>query len=289
MSPPEPSPLLRFVLPFLFAFSFFLNSVFALDIPRRPEGYVSDYAGMISREARTRLEETLRQFESETSNQVVVATFPSLEGEVLEDFSIRLAEAWKVGQKAKDNGVILIIFKEDRAVRIEVGYGLEGALTDALSKLIIENEIVPRFREGKFDEGIERTIQAILAATKGEYRAEPVSRLFGGGKIDYGSAVVMAFILGSVLSFLLLKLLFGIGTLAAIGLFWGNAPAFAFYVLLLSYLSFFFYFLFRRHLREPAVLSRRGYGDRGGSSWGSFGGGFGGGGSFGGGGASGRW
>lgn len=103
----------------------------------------------------------------------MVATFPGLEGESLEDYSIRLAEAWKPGQKGKDNGVILLIFKEERAVRIEVGYGLEGVLTDAAAKLIIENEIIPSFRQGNFDEGVERGARAILAATQGEYEAPP--------------------------------------------------------------------------------------------------------------------
>ena len=155
------------------------HSAFALEIPKRLEGRVSDYAGMLSPNVRAGLEETLRRFEETTSNQVVVVTFPSLEGEVLEDFSIRLAEAWKIGQKGKDNGVILLIFKNDRKVRIEVGYGLEGALPDAVSKLILSNEITPRFREGKFDEGVMAAVEAVMAATQGEYRPASKSSALG--------------------------------------------------------------------------------------------------------------
>ena len=155
----------------LFTASVFLlaSEAIALEITSSPEGFVSDYAGMLSAGSRARLEEKLRQFEAVTSNQVVVATFQSLKGQALEDFSIRLAKAWKIGQKEKDNGVILLVFKEERQVRIEVGYGLEGALPDATSKLIIENEIIPCFRAGKFEEGVEGAVAAIMAATKGEY------------------------------------------------------------------------------------------------------------------------
>src|SRR3989338_6445077 len=154
-------------LPFLSA------SAFALSIPDKPEGYVNDYAGLLSDSAKTQLSQTLSQFEQETSNQVVVAVFQSLEGGSLEDFSIRLAEKWKVGQKNRDNGVILLIFKEDRAVRIEVGYGLEGALPDAVAGQIVYNEIVPQFREGDFDAGVTNGVNAIIRATKGEYQALP--------------------------------------------------------------------------------------------------------------------
>ncbi len=145
--------------------------LFALDVPKRPEGYVSDEAHLLSASARDRLEHLLKNFDDETSNQVLVAVFPSLEGDSLESYSIRLAEAWKPGQKGKDNGVILLVFQADRKVRIEVGYGLEGVLTDAVSKLIIENEITPRFRAGDYDGGVERGIAAILSATRAEYRS----------------------------------------------------------------------------------------------------------------------
>lgn len=140
--------------------------------PDFPKGYVNDYAGILTESARQQLEQSLKSFEAESSNQVFVATFPSLEGENLEDVSMRLAEKWKAGQKDKDNGVILLVFKNDRKLRIEVGYGLEGVLTDALSKSIIQNEIVPYFKQGDYSAGILAGVAAIQKATQGEYRAK---------------------------------------------------------------------------------------------------------------------
>jgi uncharacterized protein len=122
---------------------FFAPSAQALDIPAKPQGYVHDAAGVLSPAAQSKLNAALFQFEQATSNQIVVAVFPSLENEALEDFSIRLTETWKPGQRGKDNGVILLIFKQERLIRIEVGYGLEGALTDAESGLIIQQVIAP--------------------------------------------------------------------------------------------------------------------------------------------------
>lgn len=281
---------MRLNLSFLFFLLAFPLSSAALEIPQRPEGYVSDYAALLSPSAKARLEETLRQAETETSNQIVVVTFPALGGEVLEDFSIRLAEAWKIGQKGKDNGAILLIFKNDRKVRIEVGYGLEGALPDATAKLIIENEIVPRFREGKFDEGVERAAQAIISATKGEYRGEsalPEENYFG-------PAWIAGIFLGALLPLLLLWPLFILGLFfAAWALIQGSLTAF-FYALLVGLTPLPLYYLFWRHIDGHSVLSRRGYHSRGGvfGTGGMFGGGGfsgGGGGSFGGGGASGSW
>lgn len=154
----------------LFGFSL-ISSAFALSIPDRPEHYVNDYAGLLSPDTRRDLERTLADFERQTSTQVVVAIFESLEGGSLEDFSIRLAEKWKIGSEKNDNGVILLVFKNDRQIRIEVGYGLEGALPDALADRIIRGEIVPAFREGDFDGGLARGVAAILSAVKGEYAA----------------------------------------------------------------------------------------------------------------------
>lgn len=279
---------------FLVAFLFLPPFVFALEIPKRPEGYVSDSAGMISPSKRAGLEARLRLFEQETTNQLVVATFPSLEGESLEDFSIRLAEAWKIGQKDKDNGVILLLFKADRAVRIEVGYGLEGVLPDATCKLIIENEIVPRFREGKFDQGVERAVEAVIAATKEEYRrasSSPPENYFG-------YAMLTGIFLGALLPLFLLWTLFVLGIFFVVWTSIQGPLASLSYGLVLGIMPLPFYYLFGRHTGGHLVLSRRGsysrggiFGGGGGFGGGGFGGGgfSGGGGRFGGGGASGRW
>ncbi|MFH0985327.1 MAG: TPM domain-containing protein [Candidatus Omnitrophota bacterium] len=150
-----------------------LPALSALQVPSRPEGYVTDRAGLLSSSSKENLETTLRSFDEKTSNQVVVATFPSLEGDSLEDFSLRLAEAWKAGQKKKDNGVIFLIFKNDRKVRIEVGYGLEGVLTDALSGQIIRQVVAPYFRKGDYEGGILAGTNAIMLATQGEFKGVP--------------------------------------------------------------------------------------------------------------------
>jgi uncharacterized protein len=145
----------------------------ALEVPKRADGYVTDRAGLLSSSARSGLETTLRAFEEKTSNQVAIATFPSLEGDSLEDFSMRLAEAWKAGQKNRDNGVLFLIFKNDRKIRIEVGYGLEGVLTDALSGEIIRGVVAPYFRTGDYEGGIVAGTDAILKATQGEFKGVP--------------------------------------------------------------------------------------------------------------------
>ena len=149
------------------------SSSFALEVPARPEGRVTDQTRTLSPDEIAALERKLSTFEQETTNQIAVLLIPSLEGDSLEDYSIRLAEKWKIGQKEKNNGAILLIVKDDRKIRVEVGYGLEGALPDALSGAIIRNEIAPRFKAGQFYQGIEAGIDAIMAATKGEYKARP--------------------------------------------------------------------------------------------------------------------
>ena len=146
---------------------------FGLPVPERPEGRVTDRTGTLTRDQIAALEGKLVAFERETTNQIAILLIPSLEGDSLEDYSIRLAERWKIGQQGRNNGVILLIVKNDRKLRIEVGYGLEGALPDALAGTIIRNEIGPRFREGQFYQGIDAGVNAIIAATKGEYKAGP--------------------------------------------------------------------------------------------------------------------
>ena len=139
--------------------------------------HIVDEAGILSEAARNQIEERLAAFEQETSNQFAVLIIPSLEGEVLEDYSLRVAETWKLGQADLDNGVLLLVAVQDRKMRIEVGYGLEGDLTDALSNRIIRNEIAPHFREQDFDAGILSGVEAIIAATRGSYSPDDSTTL----------------------------------------------------------------------------------------------------------------
>jgi uncharacterized protein len=141
--------------------------------------YINDYAGMISKETAGDLEQELIQFERTDSTQIVVLTIPSLEGEDLEGFSIKVAEAWKVGQKGVDNGVILLVARDERKVRIEVGRGLEGKLTDLVSGRIVRDEIIPSFRAGDFDSGVRNGVSAIVGVTRGEYKANDFRPLRG--------------------------------------------------------------------------------------------------------------
>jgi uncharacterized protein len=134
--------------------------------------YVTDKTGTLNSAQIKSLESKLSGFEKESSNQVVVWMTPSLEGESLEEKSYEIAEQNGIGQKSKNNGVLLFIAKNDRKLRIEVGYGLEGALTDALCDQIIRKEITPQFKKGNFYEGISDGVDAIIKATKGEYTAD---------------------------------------------------------------------------------------------------------------------
>jgi uncharacterized protein len=138
-----------------------------LDVPPL-RARVNDLAGLLSQEQASRLEDQLAQFEQETSHQVAVLTIPTLDGEDIEGFSIRVAENWKMGHKGNDNGVILLIARDDRKLRIEVGYGLEGVLPDAIANRIIQEVIVPRFRDRDFPGGIESGASAIIQTIRGE-------------------------------------------------------------------------------------------------------------------------
>ncbi|HEX3035431.1 MAG TPA: TPM domain-containing protein [Thermodesulfobacteriota bacterium] len=158
---------------FLICLLLTVRTAFPLEVPEKPKGRVSDYAALLTEEQIATLDAKLQRFEEKTTNQIAVAIFKSLEGESLEDFSIRLAERWKIGARERDNGVILIIFLDDRKMRIEVGYGLEGALTDAIASSIIRNDIAPHFRQGDYYGGIESGIERIMEATTGEYRSAP--------------------------------------------------------------------------------------------------------------------
>jgi uncharacterized protein len=137
---------------------------------------VNDLAGMLPSDRAQELEERLRQFEQETGHQIAVLAIRSLQGDALEDFSIRVAEGWQIGQKGFDNGAILLIVRDDRKLRIEVGYGLEGVLPDAIASRIIREVIVPRFRENDFSGGIEAGVDAIMKVTKGESLPQSATR-----------------------------------------------------------------------------------------------------------------
>lgn len=163
-------PSLGFVLLTLVALLLATSAHAAEVMPAAPRDHFNDYADLVSSGTAQSLETELTQFERTTSNQILVVIYPHLQSDTsIEDYTVRVAQSWRVGQKEKKNGAVLFIFSQDRKLYIQVGYGLEGALPDALCKQIIENEITPRFRQKDFDGGVTAGVNAILAATRGEY------------------------------------------------------------------------------------------------------------------------
>ena len=162
-------------------------------IPPKPAGYFNDYAGVVSKEAALRFNEQLAQFERETSNQVVVAVFRKMESDSsVEDYGQRVAQSWGVGQKgvSQGNGVVMLVFIEDRKISIQVGYGLEGAVPDVTAFDIRTRHINPHFRNGDYQGGLAEGIDLICKAIRGEYKGDgktnterPTPSSRGGGHI----------------------------------------------------------------------------------------------------------
>lgn len=142
------------------------GSLGAAEVPYL-SGRVNDLAEVLSAEARTRIAATLKAHEQATGNQIAVLTVPSLEGDSVEEYANRVFNTWKLGKKGKDNGVLLLISPKDRRLRIEVGYGLEGTLTDVAAGRIIRGTITPRFKQNDFDGGVEAGVEAIIATLNG--------------------------------------------------------------------------------------------------------------------------
>lgn len=157
------------------------TTIAQLKIPDHGGVWVHDEAGVLSAQARAQLETFLKAERDSTSNQIAVLIIPSLEGEDISAYGIRVADAWKIGTKENDNGVLLIVAIKDRRVRIEVGQGLEGVLTDALSSRINRNEIAPRFRQGDYEGGVIAGVVSIKKAIKGQYvNTNPLQHKKGG-------------------------------------------------------------------------------------------------------------
>lgn len=231
-------------------------------------GRVVDEAGLLTPEQARAIEGRLAELEADTSDQLVVVTLRSLQGYEIEEYGYQLGRAWGIGRAAGDNGVLLIVAPNERRVRIEVGYGLEPVLTDALSSLIIQRRILPAFRDGDYAGGIDAGVTAIveqlsLDRVEAEARAQAAAEEMAGQ--DAGVIGPIVFFVGLMLVFAVLRALGG-----------GRGR--------------------RRRLGAatlPVILWEIGRGSGGGWGGGGFGGGgggfSGGGGSFGGGGASGRW
>ena len=238
--------------------------------PPPPTNFFTDTAGVVPAEVGARIEQRLRDFEKASSNQILVVVADRVpEGYAsLEEYTNRTAQAWRVGDKSRDNGAVLFVFVADRKIRIEVGYGLEGALPDALASRIINDEITPRFRQGEYGQGLLEGVDAIIRATKGEY--QPVVRRGSSAKtVLIVLFVVFLLLVGVVIPFLReFREITGSRTYSGRGAYRGRG---------------------RSGWGSSGGGWGSGWGGGGGSSWGGGGGFSGGGGSFGGGGASGSW
>lgn len=272
-----------------------LPQALALEVPGL-KGHVNDYAHMLRSATQRQIEAVLTDLERTDGTQIVVLTVLSLQGDSLEDFSIRVAETWKIGRKGLDNGAILLISKNDRKVRIEVGYGLEGKLTDLISGRIIRNIITPNFRNGRFDQGVGEAVAALIGVVRGEFTARDVPRPTGA---NGGKGFPMAALLGL---FFLIHVLGRVnrsvgavsgGLLAPIAgaLFFNLGFIFILALIPLGIIGGLLISAMGGPISFGRTTSRGSGGFWGGgySSGGGFGGFSGGGGGFGGGGASGGW
>lgn len=246
-------------------------TAFALDVPAL-RAHVNDNADMLSPNAQAALEEKLTAYEQRTQQQFALLTVDSLDGDALEDFSIRVVEAWKLGKKGKDDGLLLLVVKGDRKLRIEVGYGLEGDVTDAFSARVIRNVLTPALRAGKAEQGIDRAFDVLMQKASGQAVPEaavaPPPKRQRQGPSPFALVVLALFLLPFLLPLIFSRgrgrgrgtgfLVGGLGGFGSYGGGWGGSGG----------------------------GGGGGWGGGGGGGGGGFGGG---GGGFGGGGSSGSW
>lgn len=251
---------------YIFSSLFFLflsTNLLAQTFPEKPNRLVNDYTQTLSGQQIEQLEQKLVAFDDSTSTQIAVVLINSLEGYDVSDYGVRLAESWGIGGAKNNNGVLVLVSLGDRKVTIQTGYGVEGALPDAIAKRIIEREIKPNFKAGDYFAGLDAGTDAIISYTKGEYINDTPKKGRKEGGLGIGFIIIMVIII-------LLAIKKGGGGSEVIG---GRGSASPFWWLLMG-----------------SQMGRGNSGGFGGFSGGS-GGGFGGfgGGSFGGGGASGSW
>jgi uncharacterized protein len=248
---------------------------------------VTDLTGTLSAEQAASLEQKLAAFEAKKGSQIAVLMLPTTQPEAIEQFSIRVAEAWKIGRKGTDDGLILVVAKDDRRLRIEVGYGLEGAIPDATAKRVISDVITPRFKSGDFYGGISAGVDQLIRLVDGEKLPPPSGSPSTSSRIDQDPmmyiipAIIFVAVVGT-----LLKAMFGkLPGAALTGVLGGVA---AWFLLGLGIAAIVAFIMFILSLTNVQNWSSGGGGFSSGSSSGSSSWG-GGGGSFGGGGSSGSW
>jgi uncharacterized protein len=251
----------------IIVFLLFSTILHAQKFPAKPNRLVNDYTQTLSAQQIEQLEQKLVAFDDSTSTQIAVVLIKSLEGYDVSDYGVRLAETWGIGGAKNNNGVLLLVSLGDRKVTIQTGYGVEGALPDAIAKRIIEREITPNFRAGDYFTGLEEGTNAIISYTKGEYKKDVPKKGTKEGELGIGFIILMIIII-------IIAIKKGGGGSEVIG---GRGSASPFWWLLMG--------------SQMGRGNRGGFGGFSGGSGGFGGGGFGGfgGGSFGGGGSSGSW
>lgn len=242
-----------------FAICLFAHTGFAVQVPPL-QGRINDQANLLSEAVKQQLTASLVEYEKATGHQLAVLTIPTLDGDPIEDFSIRVVEAWKLGKQGKDDGILVLVVSKDRKMRIEVGYGLEGELTDATAGRIVRDVMAPRFRMGDYAGGVAAAVDAVIVKTGGHAAGTAPNDSTRDGL----PARPMS---------LLSRILVGLFKLAFFGLFGVVA------------LFIFFFNRFGGPRSGGMYFGGSGFGGSGGGDGGFSGGG----GGFGGGGASGSW
>ena len=258
-------------------------------------GRVVDSAGILSNTTKAKLNTILKNAEQNSTNQVVVVTLKSLQGNDISQYGYQLGRAWGIGQKKSNNGVLLIVAPNERKVRIEVGYGLEDSLTDAISSIIIQNDILPYFKKGDYDSGVLNGVKAILSVLKGTYKKQKkVSKKDKIAPFVFFISIFFTIFAQSILSDKYKNIASKIIPSSFIGFF---AYIFTMSLIIgaLAFVISFIVFIFSKTFENslgssPIIIGGDDSIFDSDGGFGSFGGGFsGGGGSFGGGGASGSW
>ncbi|MGH8619639.1 MAG: TPM domain-containing protein [Burkholderiales bacterium] len=267
----------------------------AADVPVPPlKGRVTDLTNTLDAGQRQDLEAKLAAFEMKKGSQIAVLLVPTTQPETIEQYGLRVAETWKLGRKGVDDGALLVVAKDDRRLRIEVGYGLEGALNDAIAKRIVSDIITPRFKQGDFPGGIDAGVEAMIKVIDGEpLPAPPAPRASDGGGFDFGDLpgllLVGVIVVGTFLRAMLGRVLGSAVAAGAMGIIAWLLSG----ILIAALIVAVIVFLFGLFAGSAGLGGGRGGGGGGFSSGGgssSSSGGFsGGGGSFGGGGSSGSW
>lgn len=248
---------------------------------------VTDLTQTLTADQQGQLEAKLAAFEQQKGSQIAVLIVPSTKPEEIEQYSIRVVDAWKLGREKQDDGVLLLVAKDDRKMRIEVGYGLEGAIPDLIAKRIITEIMVPSFRQGDFYGGINNALEQIIKLIAGEQLPAPAQSIPSNGKLWDMLYVVFigAFVVGGVLRAIFGKFLGGVLNGGIIGMLIWIFGGGLIVAIVLAIIAFFLTFAGASGLGHVGGLGGLGGGGYSGSGgWGG-----GGGGGFGGGGASGNW